>query len=244
MHAIKLDDGNGEKCAESVPQLTAGVQYGGPEGNLLAIVKHRQVEEGPREEGRFDKSEHESTCEKPSKGRDGSCAGGDCTPDCNSSAYIDGWQADLRHNHVAGDLHQDCRSRRLAVISTFVASITLTVADEEDADRRIVLGVGHPQGLLDTGQSTGRNVLTVQVVQDVHDHHGWHDDHVKLHGGLSTKFANLILREAHERGRQSNTIIASDRLLKVFDMLHGVFCIRHGGASSWQMMDSQSDTGI
>lgn len=43
--AVQLRNSNGEKGTKCIPQLTAGIEDSGSEGDLLSVVKHGEVVE-------------------------------------------------------------------------------------------------------------------------------------------------------------------------------------------------------
>lgn len=77
-----------------------------------------------------------------------------------------------------------------------------TVSHKQQADARLVLHVRQTQILLDAGQLGGSDVLSIEVVEDVHDDNARHDDQVQLQRRAPCETGVFSLAEGCEGWRR------------------------------------------
>lgn len=98
----------------------------------------------------------------------------------------------------------------------------LTVANKQDRDARIELLHRHIEIFRDAGKLRCRQILTIEVVQDIEDGNGRHDDEVKLENRSAFDLSHLLFRHADKRVWQRwRAIMWAVELAQMF------FCVGH-----------------
>lgn len=141
-------DAGGDEGGEGVGDEVAAKEDGVAGGELAARVPLGQNEQGARQKGGLDEAEAEAHDDHAGEAADDARQGRDEAPDEHDAAQVQRGAGDAVHEHVRGDLHED-------------------VADVEDAQARLVLGVGEAEVGLQALEAGGGDVVAVEVVHDV-----------------------------------------------------------------------------
>lgn len=183
----------GDKGGEGVGDEVTAEQDGVPGGELAAGVPLGENEKSAGQEGSLDEAQQETDSHHVSEVTCQSRAGRDQTPKSHRDGDVDRRPLDAVDEHVRGNLHQN-------------------VANIQNTETGRVLSIREIEVLLQTLQTSRRNVVAVKIVHDI-------DQHEQTAPSIQLTLEALLNDDSTSRIDVRHNIPLFGHMLEIFDAL-------------------------